>query len=193
MSDLWTAAIEEARASAPADTLELETIELIHPAFLDEEGFPGSVRGVLDERAWELELEDAAPLHGGEVVTFSPVAMRLDRPEQAADTLGQVRLAFDNVPRKYAPMFDAAVTVRATARLIIRTWTAVRDLETGAYAAPGPPGELIGELTVRDVDFTGTTTTMSARFLDLLSRGFPGRKFSREDFAALFGGDVDAG
>lgn len=191
MPDLWSEAIEEARASAPADVIELETIEIVHPAFVDEAEEPDSIRGVLDEAAWELELEADAPLKGGEVVTFSPLALRVERPAQEEGTLGQVRLSFDNVPRAFMPLLDEAVQVRATARLILRTWVAVRDSETGVYAAAGPPDEILGELTIRDIEVSGRTVTGTARFLDLLNVGFPGRTFSREEFAALFGGNVE--
>lgn len=187
----WTEAIEEARASAPADVFELETIEILHPAFVDDEDNPDSVRLVLDDRDWELELEPDAPLNGGQSVTFSKAAMRIERPAQEEGTLGEVRLSFDNVPRAYMPYLDAAAQVRATAQLILRVWLADRDLETGAYSAEGPPAEILRGLTIRGVQITGRSVTATARFLDLLNLGFPRRIFSREDFPALFGGDVD--
>lgn len=190
MTDLWSEAIEEARASAPADVFEIETIEILHPEFRDEEDQPDSIRGVLDTRAWDLELEPDAPLKGGETVTFDPIGFRVERPAQEAGTLGEVRLAFDNVPRTHMPLLDEAVKVRATAELIVRSWVAVRDGETGVYAAEGPPGEVLRGLTIRGVRITGRTVTATARFLDLLNLGFPRRIFTREEFPALFGGEI---
>jgi hypothetical protein len=191
MTDLWSAAIEEARASAPADVFELETIEILHPAFVDEEDAPDSIRAVLDEREWSLELEADAPLHGGETVLFKPVALNIVRPEQAAGGFGEVQLSIDNVNRALMPHLDAAVQIRATAQLIVRVYLAVRDGDTGEYSVGGPPDEILGELTIRDIDISGTTLNCTARFMDLLSVGFPRRIFSREDFPALFGGDVE--
>jgi hypothetical protein len=192
MADLWSDAIEEARASAPADTIELETIEILHAGIVDAEDNPDSIRGVLDDREWLLQLEDDAPLRGGETVLFSPLALRVDLPSQEADASTGARLAFDNVPRTFMPVLDEAVKIRATAELIVRTWVAVRDPETGIYSVSGPPDEKLAGLTIREIDMSGTTITATARFIDLLNRGFPSRTFSREDFPALFGGNPDA-
>jgi len=185
MPDLWTEAIEEARASASVDQFELVTFELLHPAFVDENNDPDSIRGVLDQQDWDLELEAAAPLNGGQTVTFKAMGFRIIRPAQEEAGLGQVRLSFDHVSREVQPWLDEAVSVRADGELIIRTWLATRNMGTGAYTATGGPAEILKGLTVRDVVMRGNSIELTAHFKDVTNIGFPRRKFGLDDWPGL--------
>lgn len=185
MADIWDAAVEEARASASVDQFELETIELMHPAFIAD-GLPASIRLVLDEREWNLELEAAAPLDGGETVLFVPAAMRVVRPEQVEGQIGEVRLAFDFVARDVLPWIDSALSIRADGRLILRTWLATRNMATGAYTCSGAPQEILGGLTVRELQADALSIEMTAAFKDLINVGYPRRLFTQADFPGLF-------
>ncbi|WP_297105129.1 DUF1833 family protein [uncultured Devosia sp.] len=185
----WSQALEEAYASAPADEFVVSTLELIHPAFVDESDNADSVRIVLDERDWDLTLEADAPLFGGETKTFQALAMDVTLPEQVDGQMGSIKLALDNVPRTVWPKLQAAAKVRASARLVYREWVAVRDAESGAYVASTAPDLIIGDLTMRVVSASVLRIEGTATFVDLLNKGFPRRTFSREDFPGLFGAD----
>lgn len=183
---IWEAAIAEARASASVNHFEIETIEMLHPAFVSAENMPDSLRLVLDERDWNLQLEAGAPLNGGQTVAFTPAAMRIAPPAQEEGSLGSVRLVFDFVSRAVQPWLDKAVSIRADGKLILRTWLATRNEVTGDYAVAGPPLEVLAGLTVRDVQCTATSVELTAQFRDLVNVGFPRRYFRQEDFPGLF-------
>lgn len=184
----WSAALEEAYASAPADEFVVHTLELLHPAFVDGENNADSVRIVLDEQDWDLTLEAGAPLFGGETKTFQALAMEVSLPEQSEGSMGALKLALDNVPRDIWPKLQAAARVRANAQVIYREWVAVRDLETGIYTPSAAPDLVLGELTMRVVTASILRIEGLATFADLLNKGFPRRSFSRADFPGLFGG-----
>lgn len=181
----WTAAMEEARASASVSQFELETIEILHPAFVTRDE-PDSIRLVLDSRDWDLQLEAAAPLKGGQVVTFQAAAMRITRPPQQEGTTGTVGLSFDFIGREVLPWIDEALSIRADARLIVRTWLANRNATTGEYSVVGPPHEILGGLTVGKINATARTVELTASFRDMLNVGFPRARFTQDNFPGLF-------
>lgn len=183
---IWDEAIAEARASASINQFEIETIEMLHPAFVGDDDMPDSLRLVLDERDWNLQLENSAPLHGGQIVKFTSAAMRVDPPSQEEGSLGSVRLGFDFVSRAVQPWLDKAVSIRADGRLILRTWLATRNEVTGDYSVTGMPLEVLAGLTVREVNCTATSVELTAQFRDLVNVGFPRRYFRQDDFPGLF-------
>lgn len=186
----WTAALEEAYATAPVDDYVVATIELLHPSFVDAEENEDSIRVALDDRAWDLTYEAGAPLFGGQTKTFEPLAMQVTLPEQAEGTMGALKLALDNVPRSIWPRLQAAAKVRASGRVIYREWVATRDTGTGVYASSGPPDLIIDQLTMRVVSASVLRLEGTATFVDLLNKAFPRRVFSREDWPGLFGGNA---
>lgn len=185
-------ALAEAYALAPADEYVISTLEILHAAFVSgSPPQPDSIRISLDQRPWELELEVAAPLHGGQTVLFEPLAMRVVQPEQEEGRMGTMRIALDNVPLEYLEQLEQAATMRSPARLIYREWVAVQSGSPPEYAVSGPPDYIVGELTIKVVEANLLTIEAEAMFLDLLNKSFPRRRFTREAFPALFGGDVD--
>lgn len=185
----WSQALEEAYASAPADEFVLSTLELIHPAFTDSSGNADSIRIVLDNRPWDLQLEVDAPLFAGEIKTFEPLAIQVTLPEQVEGQMGSIKLALDNIPRSIWTKLQEGARVRASAQLIYREWVTVRDSETGEYQVGTAPDLIIGQLTMRVVSATVLRIEGTATFVDLLNKGFPRRTFSRADFPGLFGGN----
>lgn len=184
----WSAAIAEAYAVAPADDYVVHTLELVHPAFVDGQGNADSVRVALDNRSWDLRLEAGAPLFGGQVKSFEPLAMQVSLPEQSETTFGSLKLALDNVPRTIWPKLQAAARVRASAQVIYREWVAVRNLVTGVYTTADAPDMIIDQLTMRIVTATVLRLEGNATFVDLLNKGFPRRRFTAADYPGLFGG-----
>jgi hypothetical protein len=186
MSD-WNAAIEEAYASAPADEYPISTLELIHPQFVDFENNQDSIRVALDERAWNLQHEVGAPLFGGQIKRYDPLAMQIKLPEQSESSFGTLEMTLDNVPRSIWPYLQNAAKVRASAMVIFRQWVAERDLMTGAYTVSGPPDMIVDQLTMKVVKATQLQLTGSAGFVDLLNKSFPRRIFDRDNFPGLHG------
>jgi hypothetical protein len=184
----WSAALAEAYAVAPADDYVVHTLELIHPAFVGGAGNADSIRVALDDRAWDLRYEPAAPLFGGQVKTFEPLAMQVSLPEQSETSFGSLKIALDNVPRTIWPKLQSAARVRASAQVIYREWVAVRNVSTGVYTPSEAPDMIIDQLTMRVVNATLMRLEGNATFVDLLNKGFPRRTFDAQSFPGLFGG-----
>lgn len=184
----WTAALEEAYAVAPADDYVVATLELLHPSFVDGGGAADSVRIALDGRAWDLRYEAGAPLFGGQVKTFEPLAMQITLPAQSETTFGTLKLSLDNVPRTIWPKLQAAARIRATAQVIYREWVAVRNLSTAVYTPSSAPDMIIDQLSMKIVTATLLRLEGNAGFVDLLNKAFPRRSFNAQDFPGLFGG-----
>lgn len=187
MADIFDAAIEEARASAPIDVFELEAIEITHPAWVAEDDTPGALRMVLDLRDWNLTHEADAPIAAGQSVLYRPAAVRVVRPEQAEGQPGDVTLAFDFVSRAVLPWIDEALSIRADGRMILRTWVANKNIVTGAWQVSGPPKERLKGLTVRKINASATSISLTASFKDMFNVGFPRRLFTQSEFPGLFG------
>lgn len=188
MPDIWTEALQEAYASAPADDYIVATLELIHPQFVDEDDNADSIRVALDNRSWDLKYEDTAPLFAGEVKTFEPLAMQVSLPEQSDSNFGSLKISLDNVPRTIWPKLQSAARIRATAQVVYREWVAVRDVSTGIYACEQAPDLIIDQLTMKMVTASVLRLEGNATFVDLLNKAFPRRKFDRAGFPGLFGG-----
>ena len=90
-------AIREAYASAPADEVILDTLELRHPTFFDEEGQPTAIRVVRDHKDLVARLEDDAPMNAGEAVTFRRCAFELRLAPIETVAVPEMELAIDNV------------------------------------------------------------------------------------------------
>jgi hypothetical protein len=188
MSDLWSAALQEAYASAPADDYIVHTLELIHPSFVDSDNNADSIRIALDNRSWDLRYEASAPLFGGQIKTFEPLAMQVSLPEQGENTFGSLKLSLDNVPLSIWPKLRAAARVRASARVIYREWVAVQNRATGVFTTSVAPDMIIDELTMKVVTASLLRLEGQASFVDLLNKTYPRRTFDRENFPGLTGG-----
>lgn len=186
MADLWTDALQEAYAAAPADEYVVSTLELIHPAFVDVHGDPDSIRVALDNRDWSLTYEATAPLFAGQTKTFEALALTVALPAQTEGDMGSLTMTLDNVPMDIWPKLQAAATIRASALVIYREWVAV--LSGGTYTPSAAPDLIIDQLTMKVVEANLLRLTGQASFVDLLNRSYPRRVFNRDDWPGLFGG-----
>ena len=121
MADPWTAAWAEAQASVPANIVELYTIELLHPSFI-EGGLPVSVRAVRDTQDHVLMLEASAPLNPSTAVTFTAIPFEVPWPEQQEGQVPELVIRIDGVGREIMPYLKAAVAVSAPLTVIFRTY-----------------------------------------------------------------------
>lgn len=175
MSEPWTQAWAEAEASAPVDVECYSTIELQHPAFL-EEGVPIALRFVLGPEPMTFGIEEGATFNPGTMQEFLPVAFTSEEPDFAQGTVPQSKLAIDNVARTLVPYINAAVTVRADLTLILRRYR--DDLLTEPSYGPV-------EFIVRKVKSTGARVEGVATLNDLTNEGVPRMKYTRKAYTAL--------
>lgn len=173
MPDPWSAAWEEAEATAPPNVLVHNTLELQHPTF-DQPA--RVVAGVPDDMNFTLEA--GATPNGGESVLFQACEFWAEYPEVAEGKPPECRVSVDNVARLLVPALNNAVATRAD---LIAIWRQYRsdDLTEPCF---GPV-----QFNVRRVTMTGTRIQGVARIDDLVNKKFPSRVYTIKDFPGLQG------
>lgn len=174
----WDDAWAEGEACSTPSVRTFFTLELQHPAFL-EEGAPIPLRFVCDIEPRTLTLEDGAVFNGGEAVVFKPIAIEASRPEFGDQKIPEMRIAVDNVARDLMPYLEAAVVVRADLIVIVREY---RESNTSA------PSTSPVEFVMRKVTASGSRVEGVIRFDDLTNKVVPSRVYTRKEFPALMVG-----
>lgn len=181
-------AVLEAYASAPADSYVLHTIELIHPAFVDESAQPDSIRIVLDTPDISLQLENDHPLWPAGTKLFTNLGMTFSEPSQEDGRFGEMQFALDNIPQLYRKWVDGLTAFRAKSELIYREWLCTRDEGTGAITPLGQPDRITTGLSARGLRVTLGRIEGVATFQDPLGETFPTTVFDKESSPGLFVG-----
>ena len=198
-------AIREAYASAPSDTVILHTLELRHPAFMDDEGEPTAIRVVrnfADEASWlslggaEVQavldampaqardlvglvarLEEDAPKDAGRMVPFIALAFDLELPPVDTGPVPEIAVTLDNVSREIVRHLDAAATSHEIIEVTYRPYLST-DLE-------GPQMDPPITLTLTEVEVDVFRATGRARMLDIGNRAFPAETYTAKRFPGL--------
>ena len=134
-NDNLTDAIAEAYASAPSDIVILHTLELRHPAFVDENGQPSAIRVVRDNADLRATLEASAPLNGGEEVLFKSFAFEISLPETNDRSSPEAIVTIDNVSREIVHNIELAVVSQEVIKVSYRPYLST-DLSTPQYDPP---------------------------------------------------------
>lgn len=174
----YSEALAAAYATAPEDEVALDTIELLHPSFRDDNGDPTGVRLVNDHSNLVATLEAGAPLNAGETVTFYRCyfSFRLP-PETESASLPEVELQVNNVSRLLVPYLELARTSRAPVTLVYRPYL-VSDL-TGPHINPPL------QLTLKSIGGDMNNLTARAGYTDLSNRRFPASEYTARKFPGL--------
>ena len=198
-------AIREAYASAPSDTVILHTLELRHPAFMDDDGEPTAIRVVrnfADEESWlslggaEVQavldampaqardlvglvarLEEDAPKDGGRMVPFIALAFDLELPPVDTAPVPEIAVTLDNVSREIVRHLDAAATSHEIVEVTYRPYLST-DLE-------GPQMDPPITLTLTEVEVDVFRATGHARMLDIGNKAFPADLYTAKRFPGL--------
>jgi hypothetical protein len=176
MSDPWTPAWEEAEATAPPGVIVYHTIELQHPAFLqDDVQIPiRCVTGVADDMSFGIEL--GAVFDAGAMATFTAIPFFAERPEFAEGKAPSCDVTVDNIGRELVPYLEAAIQVKADLAVIYREYRS-DDLTAPCY---GPI-----RFVMRKVRVVGTTVVGTAQLDDLANRKFPYKTYTVNEFPGL--------
>lgn len=115
--DAWA----EAAASNRRNAGRLVTLEFLHPG-IQAEGVIVPVRAVAARRAYNLRLEDDAPVDAGELVTFKPLGFTSSMPVRAANGAVTCKVSIANIGAQLWPYIEKAVEIQADATLILRQY-----------------------------------------------------------------------
>lgn len=173
----YSQAIAQAYASAPEETVILDTLELRHPGFI-QDGVNIALRVVNDHDSLTACLEAAAPMNGGEYVLFSPVRFGFKRPaENDSGATQEVEISIGNVSRVLVPYLDMAKESREPIEVTYRPFVST-DL-TGPHM--NPPLTLL----IRSISVDSLAVTARAGFGDLVNRRFPRVDYTAKRFPGL--------
>jgi hypothetical protein len=176
-NQLLTQALAEAYASQPDDELVVDTLELHHPAFIDEFGQLSTVRVVNNTQNLMLGLEPDAPLNGGEMVLFRGVPYQIKAPDILKDSVPQLPITIPIVNRDLVRYVEQAISM---VNPIIVYWRSYL-LSDPSLPQQDPP--IIMELSTAEIANGMLTGTASLN--DVHNWPFPGKKYTRDRFRNL--------
>ncbi len=198
-------AIREAYASAPADTVILHTLELRHPAFVDDDGNASAIRVVrnfADADRWQdlggaearaaldalpeetrdqvglvARLEADAPMDAGRMAVFIALGFELELPPIDTAPVPEIAVTLDNVGREIVRHLDAAATSHEIIEVTYRPYLST-DLE-------GPQMDPPITLTMTEIEIDVFRATGRARMLDIGNKAFPADLYTAKRFPGL--------
>ena len=199
-----SAAIREAYASAPADVVVLHTLEIWHPAFV-EDGVAKPIRVVRnfeDTATWlslggaEVQavldgldaearrkvglvarLEAGAPRDAGLLVPFVALGFELELPPVDTIPVPEIVVTLDNVGREIAKHLDAAAVSQERIEVTYRPYLST-DIE-------GPQMDPPMTMTLSEVEVDVFRVTGRARVLNIGNRAFPREIYTIRKYPGL--------
>ena len=143
-SENYRDAIREAYASAPSDVVDLHTLEIYHPAFVEtiyvvrnhqdmaswirvggsevQTFLDGLTTDAQDRIGLVARIEDGAARNGGELVGFFAVAFELDLPEGSSSPSPELVLTIDNASLEISDALFRAANSPHSVEIIYRPY-----------------------------------------------------------------------
>lgn len=199
-----SAALAEAYASAPADVIVLHTLEIWHPAFV-EDGVARPIRvvrnfedtatwlalggaevqAVLDSLDAEARrkvglvarLEAGAPRDAGLLVPFVALGFDLELPPVDTIPVPEIVVTLDNVGREIAKHLDAAAVSQERIEVMYRPYLST-DID-------GPQMDPPMTMTLSEVEVDVFRVTGRARVLDIGNKAFPSEIYTIKKYPGL--------
>jgi hypothetical protein len=174
-------------AATVLDDVMIPTLEIRHPAILDEEGDPTAIRivndmgtliGTVDELdmfGWQLGLEADAPLDAGETVTFVYCPFEYIPPSQTDDAIQAGKLRIDNVARQISQYIDDLMLTQADLTITYREYW-LTELTT--------PSTVLTQ-TAQSINVTDQAVELVANYGDIVNRNFPSVVYQPSQFRGL--------
>lgn len=188
MSDIWSEALEEAYASAPAGVVAWDTLELRHPLLdrtyrfvldegekigetdADEHGNTQDIYGRL------LRIEEDADEDAGELVEFIATAFEVRLPASEADRPPEMSIILDNVSGDLMKAMGPAASSGEPVEVTYREYLS-DDPDTVHYRLTG--------LSLKKVGVTTLRVEGKISFMGLHSRSFPNAPYNRTENPTL--------
>ena len=145
---------DEAMAIADTRVIEKTLVEVIHSAFLDENGDPTSIRAIDDTQGRWVTLEATAPFFPGQPAWFEAIPFNIIWPGQSEGQGSDVQFTLDNVGRELMPWLDAAAMTQEPITLLFRQ--ILINLHTNAVTYNGTTFQLyLNGASVNEQALTG--------------------------------------
>ena len=159
-------ALAEVYASNPQDDFVLNTLELRHPTFVDDNGNPTAARVVSNFEALTARLEPGAPLNAGELVRFEAAGFEFTLPKREQGQPPELSITLKGASWKIIAHLENAITMTDKIQVTYR-----RFLAKSPEAGPrdGRPMTLYASVVNADLD----AVTMTASLTDIHNKAFP--------------------
>lgn len=172
-------ALAEAYAVAPADEVIIHTLELRHPAFVNDAGQPDSAWLTTNETDIACTLEVGAPVRSGQSVLFRALAFRFRLAPIELVTRPELQVEIDNVSRLIIQQLDRA---KGDPRKILMCYRPFLASDRSAPEMVPPPTYTLSNVKVDPLMARGTAR------IDLdFNRAFPSRVYTAAEFPGLIG------
>jgi len=155
----------------------LHTLELRHPAFLDDDGENTAVRVVRDHSDLDARLETDAPVNAGEIVMFVAMGFELNLPPVDTAPVPEIVVTLDNISREIVKHLDAAADSQEKIEVTYRPYLST-DLE-------GPQLDPPIHLVLTEVEADVFRVTGKARMLDIGNKAFPSENYTARTYPGL--------
>ena len=170
-------ALKEAYASAPSDITILHTLELRHPAFIDEQGRKTAIRVVRDNVSHKCALESSAPLDAGKTVEFAAMAFDLELPPVETIPVPEITVTLDNVSTEIVQYLDQAIETQDMIEMTYRPYLS-NDLSCPQMDPPIT-------LTITNISVDVLKITATARMMDIGNKSFPSENYTVKKYPGL--------
>lgn len=167
-----TAAIREAYASAPSDSIIYHTLEIWHP------NFSVPIRVVRDRADLTAKLEASAPRNAGTLQTFVGFAFDIVPPDATFSAVPQCTIEMDNVSREILSQIEASLGSQEPITVIYRAFLS-------SNLAVGPENDPPLTLTVLAISATVFRLRATCGFGDLANKRFPSKDYTAAVFPGL--------
>lgn len=175
-------ALAEVYASAPLDQLDVDTLEIWHPSFVDDQGNPAPIFLAIGydadpEAPFRARLEPDAPRRAGELIEFVAAAIKFQRPDVEEGQLPQIKLELDNVDRAIVQYIELAQGQPAPIEILYRPYL----LSDPSAPQMDPP--LMMEVVA--IEANVFTVSLSASMADVFNFPFPQTVYTPDRFPGL--------
>lgn len=173
----FSEAMKEAYASNPRGEVILETLEFVHPSFVDDDNSPTAIRFVRDGSDLFATLEATAPVQPGQTVQFTAFPFDVVLPGFEEGQTPTLTITVDNVGREMTAQLEAATQSSDPIIVIYRPYL-LSDLSGPQMDPPIQMGVLKATADLMKVVFTATLD-------DVTNVPFPRRLYTPDDFPGL--------
>ncbi len=170
-------ALKEAYASAPSDVIILHTLELRHPAFIDDAGNQTAIRVVRDNQNLKAFLEDSAILDAETEVEFLAMAFDFKHPSVNTSPTPEIVVSIDNVSTEIMSYLDKAIETQDMIEMTYRPYLS-NDLSCPQMNPPIT-------LAIKDIKVDIKKITATARMMDIGNKSFPSENYTAKNYAGL--------
>lgn len=176
----YTEALAEAIALAPEEEVHIDTLELRHETFVDDDGNPDSIWVTTNAENVDARLEDAAPVKGGQTVRFLsfPFKLKLGRIEPGTGAV--LNLEIDGVDRRIVRAIKRASTEPTKVVMVYRVFLS-SDLGDGPQRLP-PDAYVLNECDANASKVVGT-----AKVEIDMTGPFPRYLYTANEYPGLIG------